>query len=153
MAGGAFRLAGKAPLFQNVEAREDALIAYVDSMVAACRAAGVEFRFDVDALAAPHALAGFDRVVYATGAAYRLGLGPLVRATLASGAARLPGLRRLLSRPGLREWFYRRARRARDVPAPARPGQRVQVIGDARQPGKSKEAIADAYAAAMRSAA
>ncbi|MBL8703276.1 MAG: NAD(P)-binding protein, partial [Rhodospirillales bacterium] len=152
-AGGAFRLAGRAPLFQNVEAREEALLDYVESMVAACRSAGVAMQFGVDPTASPAMLDAFDRVAYATGATYRLGLEPLVRAALTSGAARLPGLRQALSRPGLREWFYRRARRGRAAPAPARPGQIVHLIGDARLPGKSKEAIADACAAALRRAA
>jgi hypothetical protein len=148
-AGGAFLLAGKAPMFQGVEAREQALLTYIESMVASCRAVGVEFRFDTDALAAPDALTRFDRVVHATGAAYRFGLGAVVRLALNSGAARLPGMRALMSRPGLRDWFYHRARIGRGQPGPARPGQHVQMIGDARRPGKSKEAVADAYATAL----
>jgi tRNA-dihydrouridine synthase len=147
--GGAFRLAGKAPLFQGVEARERALLAYIDSMAESCRMAGVAFRFGVDPLAQPETLSRFDRVVHATGAAYRYGLGSVAHLTLATGAARLPGLRNLLSTPQLRNWFYYRARVARGEPPPARPGQRVHVIGDARHPGKSKEAIADALETAL----
>ncbi|MCC7048777.1 MAG: hypothetical protein IT562_18825 [Alphaproteobacteria bacterium] len=152
-AGGALLLAGKAPLFQAHEARAQALMTYVDSMVACCRAAGVEFRFGTDALAEPATLARFDRVVYATGATYRHGLGSVVRIALASGAARLPGLRRLMSRPGLRDWLYYRARAGRVRPSPARPGQRIELIGDARRPGKTKEAIADAFETALHRAA
>jgi 2,4-dienoyl-CoA reductase-like NADH-dependent reductase (Old Yellow Enzyme family) len=153
MPGGAFRLAGKAPLFQGVEARESALLTYVDSMVESCRAAGVEFRFGANPLGEPGALTRFDRVVYATGAAYRPGLGPAVRLALLTGAVRLPGLRALFAQPGLRNWFYYRARIARGAVPPVRPGQRVHVIGDARRPGKSKEAIADAFETALLRAA
>jgi 2,4-dienoyl-CoA reductase-like NADH-dependent reductase (Old Yellow Enzyme family) len=148
-AGGAFRIAGKAPLFQGVAARERALRAYVDSMVESCREAGVQFRFGVDPTAKPGTLARFDRVVYATGARYRFGLGPVVHAALATGAARLPGLRALLARPALRDWFYFRARAGRGAPPQGRPGQAVHLVGDARRPGKSKEAIADAFETAL----
>ncbi len=148
--GGAFRLAGKAPLFQGHEARERALLAYVDAMVAACRAAGVEFRFAADPAREPALLEPFDRVVWAAGAHFRPGLGPLTRLVLASGLARMPGMRQLLSRARLREWLYYRARRPAPASRPARPGQAAQTIGDARRPGKSKEAIADAFAAALQ---
>ena len=56
--------------------------------------------------------------------------------------------------PALRDWFYYRAP-ARDRPtasqALAKPGQTVIVIGDAAAPGKSKEAIASAFEAALLS--
>jgi hypothetical protein len=58
---------------------------------------------------------------------------------------------RLLKATALRNWFYYRARRAtgaRFMPL-ARPGQFVTVIGDAAKPGKSKEAIASAFDAAL----
>jgi len=147
--GGAFRLAGKAPLFQGHAARERPLLAFVESMAAACRAAGVEFRFAADPGRDPALLQPFDRVVWAAGARFRLGLGPPTRLALESGLARMPGMRQLLSRARVREWLYYRARRPSPAPGPARPGQAVQTIGDARRPGKSKEAIADAFAAAL----
>lgn len=149
--GGAFRLAGLVPLFEEVEARPEPLLAHVLGQLAACRAAGVEVRLGVDPLARPAELAGFDRVVLATGAAWPPGLGPLVRLVLGSRLRGLAPIRALLARPGLRDWLYHRARRAtaeRLRPA-LRAGQRLVVIGDARRPGKAGAAIASALAAAL----
>jgi hypothetical protein len=101
----------------------------------------------------PELLAPFDRIVIASGAAYRFGLGPLAVWALDSGAARWPGIARAFSSDKLRDWFYYRARRAtadrfRHL---ARPGQAVTVIGDAARAGKSKQAIASAFEAALLS--
>ena len=53
--------------------------------------------------------------------------------------------------PKLRDWFYYRARTATGerFSRLARPGQTVMVIGDAAKAGKSKEAIASAFEAAL----
>ena len=93
----------------------------------------------------------FDRIVIATGARYRCGLGPAARMLLDLGAARWPGLKQIFSTPRLRDWFYYRARQATgDAIRPlARAGQTVIVIGDAVRAGKSKDAIASAFAAAL----
>jgi hypothetical protein len=58
---------------------------------------------------------------------------------------------RLFSAPKLRNWFYYDARiasggRFRKL---VRRGQKVNVIGDAVRAGKSKDAIASAFAAAL----
>ena len=150
-AGGAFRLAGKAPLFQEVRANPASFARYIDDMVALCRQRGVTFRFGVDVLRSADALAPFDRVVIASGASYRLGLGRLATALLDRGLAHWPGLRALASHPAVREWFYHSARhgtgeRLRRL---ARPGQKVVVIGDAATAGKSRPAIASAFEAAL----
>jgi dimethylglycine catabolism A len=149
--GGSFRYAGKAPLFQEVEANEKSFARYIADMVAACELKKVGFRFATDVTAQPELLAPFDRIVIATGAAYRFGLGPLVRAALDRGAACWPGIARLFSAPKLRDWFYYRARRgtAERFKPLARPGQTVIVIGDAGRAGKSKQAIASAFEAAL----
>jgi dimethylglycine catabolism A len=149
--GGAFRLAGRAPMFQDVEAAEAPLLAYVRELERACRERGVTFRFNVDVTRMPGALAGFDRIVIATGAAWRFGLGSLVRALLDSGVARWPLIRRALSSPKIRDWFYHRARTAPglDVRRLVRPGQKVVVIGDALAPGKAGPAIRSAFEAAL----
>ena len=104
-----------------------------------------------DAEAASALLAGFDTIVIATGAQYRFGLRPVVDWFLDTGIARAPGIARLFISSPIRNWFYYKARRGtaprlRDL---ARPGQRVIVIGDAARPGKSKEAIASAFEAAL----
>lgn len=149
--GGAFRLAGRAPLFEAVEAAEGPLLAHVEGLLAACLAQGVQLRLGVDPLAHPAHLAPFDRVVVATGAAWRPGLGGLVRLLLASGLARRRPLRRLLAAPALRELAYHRARLATGdrLAALLRPEQRLVVIGDARRPGRAGAAIASAFAAAL----
>ncbi len=151
LAGGSFRYAGKAPLFQEVEATPRSFERYVDDMVAACKMNGVTFRFSTDVIANPGVLAPFDRIVIATGAAYRFGLGAVAPLSLDTGAARWPGIKRLMSSPKLRDWFYYRARRAtgEKFKALARNGQKVVVIGDAVQAGKSKPAITSAFEAAL----
>jgi hypothetical protein len=150
-AGGAFRLAGKAPLFQEVEADERALTAYIDGLVRACLQKNVTFRFGVDVRHDPSLLAPFDRIVIAIGARYRFGVGPLAKLLLNTGLARRAPLRSLFARPRLRDWFYFEARRGSDdeIRCLARSDQAVITIGDARKAGKSKEAIASAFAAAL----
>jgi hypothetical protein len=111
----------------------------------------VQFRLATDAVAASALLAGFDTVVIATGAQYRFGLRPFANWLLDTGIARAPGIARLFTSSSVRNWFYYKARRgsaARFRPL-ARPGQRVVVIGDAARAGKSKEAIASAFEAAL----
>jgi 2,4-dienoyl-CoA reductase-like NADH-dependent reductase (Old Yellow Enzyme family) len=154
-AGGSFRYAGKAPLFQEVEANQQSFDRYIKDMAAACEKKGVAFRFAADVSANSELLAPFDHVVIATGAEYRFGLGAPAIVTLDSGAARWPGIARLFSLPKLRDWFYYRARRATGARFKnlARPGQRVTVIGDAVRAGKSKQAIASAFEAALLPAA
>jgi dimethylglycine catabolism A len=150
-AGGAFRLAAKAPLFQNVRARPAPLLAYVEALEAKCHADGVSWRFGVDPLREPAALRGFDRIVLATGAAYPAGSGPLVQALLRSSVARRWPQRLLLARKSLREWFYYRARKATGPPLAALlpAGPVVEIIGDAHRPGRAREAIDSAVMAAL----
>lgn len=149
--GGAFRLAGKAPLFQEVEANPASFAAYIDALVQACQHQGVTFQYGVDVARTPTVLAEFDRIVIATGARYRFGIGPVVTALLNRGAGRWPGFRTLFAAPRVRGWFYFRARAgtADSIRALARPGQVVLAIGDAVRPGKSKEAIASAFEALL----
>ena len=72
-AGGAFRYAGKAPLFQEVVASEASFARYIDDLVAACSGKGVTFRFGIDVAArSRELLAPFDRIVIATGAGLSL---------------------------------------------------------------------------------
>ena len=154
-AGGAFRYAAKAPLFQEVEANPQSFARYVADLVAACEFKGVALRFATDVGVKPELLAPFDRLVIATGAEYRFGLKPLIDWILDAGMARAPGLARLFASPALREWFYYGARRgtAAQFRRLARPGQEIIVIGDAARAGKSKQAIASAFDAALRGGA
>ncbi len=150
-AGGSFRYAGKAPLFQEVEASEKSFARYVADLFAACEMKGVVFRLATDVSELPGLLAPYDRIVVASGAEYRFGLGPLAEWMLDHDFARAPGLARLFAMPALRDWFYYRARRATGgrFEGLARPGQTVIVIGDAVRAGKSKQAIASAFEAAL----
>ena len=150
-AGGAFRYAGLAPRFQGVAASEQSFTRYIDNLVAACEKQGVRFRYETDVLRAPALLQPFDRVVIATGARYRFGLGRLPALLLYLGAARWPGLRQIFAGDSFRDWFYYRARRstADSFKAVALPGQKVVAIGDAVAAGKSKAAIASAFEAAL----
>ena len=150
-AGGSFRFAGLAPMFQEVEANPASLERYISGMVAACLHRGVTIQLATDVRRDPGLLAPFNRIVLATGADYRFGLGASAMLMLDLGAGGWPVLSRLLSEPRLRDWFYYRGRRAGAdrLRWLARPGQAVTVIGDAAIPGKSKDAIASAFEAAL----
>jgi 2,4-dienoyl-CoA reductase-like NADH-dependent reductase (Old Yellow Enzyme family) len=150
-AGGSFRYAGKAPLFQDVVANETSFERYVIAMVAACTHKGVTFRYRTDVRRSPDLLAPFDRIVIASGARYRFGAGRLPMWLLELGAARWPGMTQLFSNPKVRDWFYHRARQATgdDFKGLAQPGRKITVIGDAVQAGKSRPAIESAFEAAL----
>ncbi|HEY4981026.1 MAG TPA: NAD(P)-binding protein [Pseudolabrys sp.] len=150
-AGGAFRYTGKVPLFQEVEADEESFRLYIEGMVQACERRGVTFRYHFDVRAAPSPLAGFDRIVIATGARYRFGIGGLLMTLIDAGAARWPAIRDIASSSKFRNWFYYKLRRATggDVRSLLSPDQKLCVIGDAARPGKSKEATSSAFEAAL----
>jgi hypothetical protein len=124
---------------------------YIHDLHRACAAKRVIFRFDTDVNAQRDLLAPFNRVVIASGASYRFGLGPITRAMLDWGVARWPGLSRFFSSPRFRNWFYYRTRRETGsrLLRLGNAGQVVMVIGDAARAGKSKEAIASAFDAAL----
>jgi dimethylglycine catabolism A len=148
VAGGAFRLAGLAPKFQNVVADPMPLLRYVARLEARCREAGATFVLGSDVLAEPGRLAEFDLVVLATGARYRPGLG-FLPALLRAGLARLPFVRRRAEQDAWRDWFYYRARRSQADAFRRKLGSaKVIVIGDALTPGKSVAAIRSAFEAA-----
>src|SRR5262249_49980751 len=149
--GGAFRYAGKAPLFQEVVANQDSFDRYVAQLVAACEHKGVLFRFGIDVMQAPDLLAPFDRIVIASGARYRFGLRRLPMTLLDRGAGRWPLMRTVFATPAFRDWFYYKARAPSGdaLRRLARPGQAVTVIGDALAAGKSMTAIASAFEAAL----
>jgi hypothetical protein len=111
----------------------------------------VTFRYQTDVASKPALLASFDRIVIATGAEYRFGLGPMAAVLLNWGAGRWPGLVPLFSRDAVRDWFYYKARKAtaERFTKLVKPGQVAVAIGDAVHPGKSKQAIAAAFEAAL----
>ena len=146
LAGGALRLAGLAPKFQNVDANQGSLLRYIDSLVAECSERGVKFEYGWQLERHAAELAQFDHIVVATGAVYRAGMAPTIGSLLRLGLFRAWPFKRFAINPRVRKWFYEKARKPtrdrvakwlpRDVP--------VTVIGDARVAGKSDAAIRDA---------
>lgn len=150
MLGGAFRLAGHAPLFQGVPATPESLLAYIEALADACRAQGAAIVTGVDVTSDPKLLEGFDHVVIATGASYRGGLGGLIEKFLRAGYAKRAPWSRVARNEAVRYWFYHKARRATGgVLAERLSGHAftVDIIGDALRPGKSGEAVTGAFAA------
>jgi len=146
--GGALRYAGLAPQFQGVEAEQHALIAFIDNLERACREKNVIFKYGTDVHAVADIAAEFDQVVVATGATYRLGAEPLAAYLLQSGLGKSRLARRLFRSTRVRNWLYHRARRS-TIPALGRANDaKVLIIGDATSPGKTRDAIASAFAAA-----
>ncbi|OZM77935.1 NADH:flavin oxidoreductase [Pseudonocardia sp. MH-G8] len=154
-AGGAFRWTGKAPLFNDVEAADGTFDAYIGELESECRRLGVDFRFGTRLTRDSPLLADADTVVLATGARYRGRTGPVVRAVLRSGRLKSATGRKVFADPRLRDLFYYRARAAtgasvrRELGLATDDRREVIVIGDAAAPGKAREAIGSAFAAAL----
>jgi dimethylglycine catabolism A len=154
--GGAFRLTGKAPRFNDVAAAEPTFEAYISELERACRRAGVRFHFNVEAARIPEVIDAADLVVVATGARYRFG-GALVPRLLNSRFTRWRMTEKAFASPRVRNLLYYRIRTgtgqrvAKDLGlgVPGRP--HVVVVGDAATAGKAREAIASAYIAASQS--
>jgi hypothetical protein len=147
-AGGALRYAGLAPQFQNVEANQPTLDAFVDDLERACREKDVVFRYGTRVSNVQDVSRDFDRVVVATGARYRLGMSGIVNRLLESGWGKSRLARRIFGSPGVRDWFYYRARRSAMPKLGKLDGKPLMVIGDAATPGKTRDAIDSAFKAA-----
>jgi 2,4-dienoyl-CoA reductase-like NADH-dependent reductase (Old Yellow Enzyme family) len=153
-AGGAFRQAGKAPRFNDVRADEGALTAYITELERDCERLGVELCYGSDAAAEQARLERADRVVVATGARYRGGLGCIVPRLLDSGLLRSKLGDRVFRSVRLREALYYRLRVANGAKVAAELGldpDKTVVIGDAASAGKAREAVASAFEAALLS--
>ncbi len=151
VSGGAFRRTGKAPVFGEVETSEKSFVDYVAELERACREKGVFFRHGTDVTEEPQTLEGYDRVVFATGARYRYGLGALATRLLDSGLGKSKPGRRLFASGRVRNWLYYGARSSTG-PAMrrlARTDQEVVIIGDAASAGKARDAIDGAFRAAL----
>jgi 2,4-dienoyl-CoA reductase-like NADH-dependent reductase (Old Yellow Enzyme family) len=148
--GGSLRDAALAPKFQDVEAAQGPITAFIEDLERACRDAGAAIRYGVDLRSDPALARGHDRIVLATGASYRFGLGLVARALLEHGFGKTRLARHLFRSERFRQWLYFNARQAtggtlrRHVPE----ATKITVIGDAAKAGKAKEAIASAYRAA-----
>jgi 2,4-dienoyl-CoA reductase-like NADH-dependent reductase (Old Yellow Enzyme family) len=150
--GGALRYAGYAPQFQNVEADQRALDAYLDELERACREKNVEFRFGTSIAALTDLPETFDRIIVATGATYKWRAAESVRKLLRLGFGKSAVARRLFRSARLRDWFYYRARRSTVPDLGNLDGKPIAVIGDAASPGKTRDAIESAFKAALFSA-
>src|SRR6201997_3831736 len=64
-AGGSFRYAGLAPVFQGVEASAQSFTRYIDHLVQVCEKKRVTFRYGIDIARRPAELQPFDRIVIA----------------------------------------------------------------------------------------
>jgi hypothetical protein len=150
--GGAFRLTGLAPRFNDVTAAESTFADYIDELERECRRKGVLFRFGSEATA--ENFSGADVVVVATGAQYRFALGRLVPRVLKTRAARGRVADRLFASPRVRDWLYYRVRSGQGAQLaealPVELGTEVVVIGDAARAGKAREAITSAFEAALQ---
>jgi len=113
--------------FQEVAASEGSFERYVCDLTAACVHKGVTFRFGPMSRDSGGCWQRLDRIVIATGAHYRYGLGPIAKCMLDWGAGRWPGLSQLFSHPAFRDWFYYQARQgtAERFKQLAKPGQAV----------------------------
>jgi len=149
VAGGALRYAGLAPRFQGVEADRQALDAFIRELELACRNKGVTFRFGTTVRDASDLAPAFDLIVVATGARYRFGTGPLVVSLLEAGCGKSGLARWLFRSTRVRDWFYCGTRRSALPGLAQLDGRKVLIIGDARSPGKTRDAIASACAAAQ----
>ncbi|MBW0100887.1 NAD(P)-binding protein [Pseudonocardia sp. KRD291] len=150
-AGGAFRLTGLAPRFNDVAAAEPTFAAYVGDLERTCRLGGVRFRYGSEATRDD--LRGADLVAVATGADYRFGLGAVVPRLLRTRAARSGAAARLFASTRVRDSLYYRLRTGRGAALarrlPLEPGTEVLVLGDAARAGKAREAITSAFDAAL----
>ncbi|RZT85740.1 2,4-dienoyl-CoA reductase-like NADH-dependent reductase (Old Yellow Enzyme family) [Pseudonocardia sediminis] len=150
-AGGAFRLTGLAPRFNDVAAAEPTFEAYIGELERACRLGGVRFRYGSEATGDD--LRGADLVAVATGADYRFGLGAVVPRLLRTRAARSGAAARLFASARVRDSLYYRLRTGRGAALarrlPLEPGTEVLVLGDAARAGKAREAITSAFDAAL----
>jgi 2,4-dienoyl-CoA reductase-like NADH-dependent reductase (Old Yellow Enzyme family) len=152
--GGNFRLTGKAPQFNDVEAAEPTFEAYVAELERDCVRKGVDLRYSCTVTADTDVLRDADVVVMATGARYRAGLGAVVPAVLRTRAARGAIARKVFASARVRDLLYYRLRygNGRRLAAQLRLGDtEVLVIGDADRAGKAREAINSAFEAALLS--
>jgi 2,4-dienoyl-CoA reductase-like NADH-dependent reductase (Old Yellow Enzyme family) len=149
--GGAFRIVSDAPLFQNVEPRQESFQDYIASLHAMCLERGVTFIMNKNVELVPSLLEGFDHVVIASGARYRWGIGPIVNAVLKSGAMKKGLLKKIAENKTVRNYFYTRLRvnRRDDIGSLQNGSISIEFIGDAARPSRSEDAIRSAYEAAF----
>src|SRR5262249_60694772 len=116
----------------------------IAQVVAACAYKGVACKYGVNVAAQTELLAPFDRLVVATGARYRFGLGPAATAALRWGIGRWSGVTPWLSKAAVRDWFYHRARlpTADRITRLTRPAPTVVVVAGTAPARHARDAVA-----------
>ena len=147
-AGGALRHAGSAPQFQGVEAVQQPLDVFIDELERACRQKNVHFRYGCGVTAISDIATDFDHIIIATGATYRLGSTVAIYGFLKTSWCRSRFFRWMFGLSFVRDIFYYRLRKSVRPSIAGVDAARVTLIGDALTPGKTREAIATAFAAA-----
>jgi hypothetical protein len=150
--GGAWLLAAKAPRFQEVKTNPASFENFCQQLKQTCMMQGVDFQMGVHLQVNDARLSGFDRIVIATGASYPLGFSWLVNVLLHPWISQLPIMQGIFTSEALKNWFYYKARVAQ-LPTwiiDKKIAPKVQVIGDAKTPGKSDGAIQSAFFLALQ---
>ena len=150
-AGGAFRYAGKAPLFQEVVANQDSFDRYVAQLVAACTARAWRFATASTSRARRTLLAPFDRIVIATGARYRFGLGRIAVRAARSRRRPLAGSAAHVRHAGIPRLVLRQRPHGRPAKPPASRAARPEGDRDRRCRSRGQEHAGDpsAFEAAL----
>ena len=149
--GGAWLLAAKAPIFQEVKSNPASFEHFCNQLQQTCQKQGVHFQMGVHLQENDPRLTGFDRIVIATGANYRFGFSWLVKILLHPWIADLPVMHRIFASDALKNWFYYKAR-APLVPnwiIEKKMAPKIEIIGDAKVAGKSDSAIQGAFFLAL----
>ncbi len=150
--GGAWRWAAEAPRFQEVKTNPSSFKHFARQLRRSAEFHGAQFKMSVDIQSQPDILQPFDRIVFATGAKYRYGLGVWVYLCLKTPLRHLAILDRIFQKTSFKNWFYTKARISLTTDWQQLVGdqQKYHIIGDANTPGKSDAAIHDAYVLALK---
>jgi hypothetical protein len=137
-AGGAFRYAGLAPMFNDVGANPASFARYVRDMVAACREARhVPLRDRRHGGARPARTVSSDRGGDRGG--YPLGTGALAMGLLERGTGRWPVVSQVMTSSTRLVLLPRAKADRRRLHLARQAGQIVTVIGDAAKPGRARK--------------
>jgi len=154
--GGSWISAAKAPRFQEVKTNPIVFENFTNQLRKSAELAGVDFQMGIDIQThlqnQPNLLQSFDRIVFATGAKYRYGLGIWVNLILKTRLRHWSILDRMFQNETFKNWLYTQARVSSSNSLLGLVGshQKSQMIGDALLPGKSDMAIRSAYLLALK---
>jgi 2,4-dienoyl-CoA reductase-like NADH-dependent reductase (Old Yellow Enzyme family) len=148
--GGQFRLATKAPIFENVEADENTLLKLIESLSLQLKILGIDVKLRQEVT--PHVVTAMkpDMVVLATGASYRFPFNVIIPRILQNRFMNTRIVTALLRRSFVKRSFLRTLRKPSDRLKSQLNALGVEVhsIGDCRCPGTTGDAMDDAVAIA-----